>query len=112
MSETISNIPERVDLRIKQGSSFSFETLFTFSLTGMTLRLRAKKKVTSNVELIELLTGSGITLSQTGPNVDDTATVLFSAVQTAALPCGCWVYDFERDDTPIFSGSFEIVGEV
>ncbi len=111
MAEQISNIPERVDLRIKQGSSFTFTTKFPFSLTGMVLRLRSKKKVTSNTDLIELLIGSGITLS-TQDLADDTATVLFSAVQTAALPCGCWVYDFERDDTPIFSGEFEIVGEV
>jgi len=111
MAETISNIPERVDLRIKQGSSFTFTVKFPFSLTGMAVRLRAKKKVTSNADLIELTVGSGITLS-TDVLADDTATMLFSGAQTAALPCGCWVYDFERDETPIFSGEFEIVGEV
>lgn len=111
MAETISNIPERIDLRIKQGSSFTFTTKFPFALTGMAVRLRAKKKVTSNADLIELTVGSGITLS-TQDITDDTATVLFSAAQTALIPCGSWVYDFERDDTPIFSGSFEIVGEV
>lgn len=111
MSETLSNIPERVDLRIKQGSAFSFVSKFEFSLTGAVLRLRAKKTLASNDDLIELLIGSGITLS-TQDLADDTATVQFSEAETAALPCGCWVYDYERNGTPIMSGGFEIVGEV
>jgi len=108
----LSNIPPRVTIRIKQGSSFSFPVVFPFALTGMTVRLRAKKTIASNDDLIELSTaGVGITLSTTNI-ADDTADVLFSEAQTTALPCGCWVYDFERDGTPVFSGGFEIVGEV
>ena len=112
MSEILSNVPQRVDLRIKQGSAFSFTAVFPFALTGMTLRLRAKKTHASNDDLIELTSpASGITISTT-TIADDTATVQFSEAQTAALPCGCWVYDFERDGTPIMSGGFEIVAEV
>lgn len=108
MSE-LSNIPQRVDLKIKQGSSFSFTAVFPFTVTA--LRLRAKKTVKSNDDLIELTVGSGITLSTT-TITNDTATVLFSESQTAALDAGCWVYDFERNGTPVMSGGFEIVDEV
>lgn len=113
MSETISNIPERVDLRIKQGSSFTFTAKFPFSLTGQEVRLRAKKRVTSNTPLIVLdnAGNGGVSLSTTDV-ADDTVTVLLSGAQSAAIECGCWVYDFERAETPIFSGAFEIVGEI
>ena len=112
MTHELSNIPQSVPMRIKQGSAYSFTAKFPFSLTGMVLRLRAKKSVTSTDLLFELSTDTGEIILSTQTQTDDTATVSFAESLTAALPCGCWVFDFERDAHPVFSGPFEIVGEV
>jgi hypothetical protein len=119
MSECISNVPERLDIRVKQGSTFSFQMEFYLAdgetprvLTGQAVQLRARKKRTST----NLLLTADATIG-TNVGVDDhVATFVLPAADTADIPCGCWVHDIDRDDGgtihPVTLGAFEVVTDV
>lgn len=115
MAQTISNIPGRVDFILKQGSTFSFRLEYCLAdevtplpVTGQTITLKVRKTRKSNDTLIEVVGVVG-----TNIGVDDhTVEFVLSPVQTAALPCGCWIHDIDRDAAgeilPALQGSFEV----
>jgi hypothetical protein len=111
----LSNLPETVDICIKQGLTFSFAARFdSVDLSGQTVRLRIADEYGGTL-LLELATGgSGIVIS-TDVNPNDTATVTLTEAQSESLDVGQHVYDFERVEgstpIPICSGSFEVVGQ-
>ena len=119
----ISNIPQQVPLRLKQGSTLTFTAVYKLpngnpdSLTNEIVRLRVRKKPTSTTDILVLDndTNGGITL-QSGAGTDDEAVVLITAVQSAGIDLGEYFYDYERDNggtiTPTMSGSFEVKGQV
>ena len=120
MAEQISNVPERLDIRAKQGATLSFSIEFFLAdgttprvITGQTINLRVRKKRTSNATLLDENATIG-----TNVGVDDhIATFTISAATMATLPCGCWVHDIDRDagGEPVFPvtlGSFEVASDV
>lgn len=118
MSETISNIPERLDIRSKAGANRAFTLKFHLAdgsprvITGQTVTLKVRKKRTSNATLLDVDAVVG-----TNVGVDDHHAVFsISAAQMASIPCGCWVHDIDRDDAgtihPALLGSFEVVSDV
>lgn len=119
MVEQISNVPERLDIKAKQGATFSFQMAFFLAdgitkriITGQTVNLKVRKKRTSNATLLDVDATIGVNIG-----VDDhIAFFVMSAAIMAALPVGCWTHDIDRDDSgtihPVTLGSFEVVTDV
>ena len=120
-AETISNVPGSLSIRVKQGSSFAFQIKFFTGtgnsrvpdpITGQTVTLRVRKKRTSNAALLDTTAVVGVVIGTD----DHIATFSLTPAQTAAIPCGCWVHDIDRDNAgtivPVTLGSFEVVTDV
>jgi len=120
MSEQISNVPERLDIRAKQGATLSFTLDFFLAdevtplvITGSVATLQVRKSRKSNTPLLSVAGVIGTTVG-----VDDNrATFNIPAATMAGLLCGCWIHDIDRTDgagvvTPVTLGSFEVVADV
>lgn len=81
-------------------------------LTGYTAAMQVRSNATSTATILDLSSGSGITLGGTA----GTIAVLVSAETMGAATPGTYVYDFELDSgsqiTRLLQGSFTIQSEV
>lgn len=119
MSEQISNVPERLDIRAKQGATLAFTLDFFLAdevtprvITGNTVTLQVRKGRKSNDPLLTVVGTIGVI-----PGVDDNrASFVIAAAIMAGLPCGGWVHDIDRDDAgtihPVTLGGFEVTADV
>lgn len=115
MPQKISNVAQRVDIVARQNAVLTFE--FTFlnadgspkSVAGETIELSIRKSRSSNDPLLTLSTATGEI--DIGGASNNEVTVTMTKAQSAALPCGCWVYDCDRSSNgiPVCAGSFEVV---
>ncbi len=82
-------------ISIVQGDTFNFNFRLEidgvpWDLTSYTAKMQVRQSTFDTNKLLDLSTGSGITLNNLG-EVSCTA----SAATTAAMPTGRWLYDFE-----------------
>jgi hypothetical protein len=93
--------PARYDLKIYQGITFKRqftwkdENSVVYDLSTFTAHMQIRTATLAPTPVINLTTGSGITLSSTSPNI----TLLLTSDQTTALPLGEDVYDLTLTDT-------------
>jgi hypothetical protein len=101
----------------KQGSTFSRTLTWSIdglpvNLTGYTAAMQVKTSYGSPTSVVSLTTGSGLTLGGTA----GTIAIEISAVATAAIPAGEYVYDLELTSgatvTRLIEGPFTVTPEV
>lgn len=100
-----------------QGSTFSKTLVWSIdgvpvNLTGYTARMQVRSSYTSATAVVTLTNGSGITLGTTNGQI----TLTISAIATAAIAAGNYVYDLELTSggtvTRLLEGQFIVSPEV
>lgn len=88
-----------LDIRIDQGSVFALSLEYTdaagvaVNLTGFTARMQVRKSATAPAPVLNLTSGSGITLG----GAAGTIALYASDSTTAGVPAGDYVYSLELD---------------
>lgn len=110
--------PANLKLTCPQGTTFSRTLTYkvdgvAVNLTGYTARMQVRENYYTNAKLVDLTSGSGITLGGSAGTVSFT----LSASATAALPVGTFVYDLEIVSgggavTRLVEGKFIVTPEV
>jgi hypothetical protein len=111
--------PGRYNYRLTQGDTFQNTPVWKINsvpvnITGYTARMQIRRSISSTDKLIELSTENGrITVD----GVNGMFTLYISPADTAALPSGTWVYDFETfapngTTTTLLEGAFVIDPQV
>lgn len=111
--------PGRYNYRLTQGDTFQNTPVWKINsvpvnVTGYTARMQIRRSIASTDKLIELTTENGrITVD----GVNGMFTLYISPTDTAALPSGTWVYDFEvfapnGTTTTLLEGGFVIDPQV
>jgi hypothetical protein len=111
--------PGRFNFRIYQGDTFSTAPAWKINnsyvnVTGYTADMQVRQDVNSTSIIVQLSTANGRIVTGT---TDGTFTLTLTAVQTAALPPGNYVYDLEVTApggtvTKILTGGFAVIAEV
>lgn len=111
--------PGRFNFRIYQGDTFSTAPAWKINnsyvnVTGYTADMQVRQDVNSASVIVELSTANGRIVTGT---TDGKFTLTLTAVQTAALPPGNYVYDLEVTSpggtvTKILTGGFAVIAEV
>lgn len=108
----------RYDIQCDQGSTWNLRLTYkdsndaAINLTGYTARMQIRPRLESSTVTASLTSGSGITLGGAAGTVDLTLT----AVQTAVITAGSYVYDVELVNggtvDRIIEGAFVVRREV
>lgn len=104
-------------IQLVQGDTFNFNFRLEidgepWNLTSYTAKMQVRESTFATNKLLDLSTGSGITLTSTG-HVSVTA----SSILTNNLPVGRWIYDFEltspdNTKTTILQDAFIVAPQV
>ncbi len=115
---TVSNIPDRVDIRHRQGSVQTIPLRFKLDdgtpedISGRGYELSVKKSATSNAPFVTYSTSNAAIIIDDAPN--GLATLTIDDVATP-LDCGDFIYDLDEiigaSRIPLTVGAFEVFGD-